>query len=145
MHVYVNVACIHVSNQCLHEWMHACICKMYMYVGWHAWVYVCMNCGIKMGKACCCGEIHVFISHRLQQALGVLLCLVVVLFYVWQCTVQYWLSLSWSRFMYEFQAECRSLHNLGRSQSAWFWASWHRDLNISGDRVIITISSVLRY
>ena len=39
-----------------------------------------------------CGEIHVFIGHRLQQTLEVLLCLLVypaiVLFCVWQCAIQ---------------------------------------------------------
>ena len=36
------------------------------------------------------GEIHVFISCRLQWVLGVLLYLVVVLFYVWQCVMSPW-------------------------------------------------------
>ena len=34
-----------------------------------------------------CGEIHVIIGNRLQQVLGILLCQVVVLFYVWWCTM----------------------------------------------------------
>ena len=34
-----------------------------------------------------CGEINVLIGHRLQQALGMLLCPVIVPFYVWWCTV----------------------------------------------------------
>ena len=34
-----------------------------------------------------CGEIHVFIGNRLKQALGILLCLAEVLFYVQQYTV----------------------------------------------------------
>ena len=35
-----------------------------------------------------CEDIHVFIGHRLQQVLGPFLCLTVVLFYMWQYTVQ---------------------------------------------------------
>ena len=37
---------------------------------------------------CIVVENHAFIGHRLQEALGVHLCAVIVLLYVQQCTVQ---------------------------------------------------------
>ena len=46
------------------------------------------SCNNKRGVWFSCGEICLFIGHRKQQDMGVLLCLVVVLFYVWQYKVQ---------------------------------------------------------
>ena len=74
--------------------------------------------------------IHALIVCRLQQAVGVLLSLEVVLFYVWQCTLQYWTKLSWVRFILECKAEHRSLCNVDRSQSAQCWTNWHSCINI---------------
>ena len=39
----------------------------------------------------------------------------------------------------EYWAECKSLHNLGGSQSDKCWASWHSGLNVLREAAVITI------
>ena len=43
------------------------------------------------------------------------------------------------RFIYEYQTEHGSMHNLGGSQPAQCWAHWYSDVNILGDMVVLDI------
>ena len=80
-----------------------------------------------------CEGIHIFISHRLQGALRVLLCQAVVLFYAWYCTT----AKLYDIYIY-FKAEHGPLHNVGRSQSVQSWANWHSDLSMLGDEEVVS-------
>ena len=67
------------------------------------------------------GENRACIGCRLQRAVRVRLCLAA------------YNTLNWARLIYKYRAGCGFQDNVGRSQSAWYWAMWFIDLNVLGD------------